>query len=162
MARRILARQPSNAARDRAERDLAESLQRQADIEYLRPHVPTHALIEDTELAGRLVHHTGELKTVVDTIRIVCANAEADLSAIVAPALHRPAEAKKVIRNLFNAPGAIRLTDAVIHLDLAPAANRNEREALAHLIEKVNTWDLTLPGDARRRPLRLRLPNSRD
>jgi transposase-like protein len=158
MARRILARHPSDAARDRAERDLAEALQRQTEIEYLRPYVPTHAPIEDTELAGRLVHHTGELKAVVDTIRIVCANAEADLAAIVAPALHRPAEAKKVIRNLFNAPGAIRLTDGAVHLDLAPAANRNERDALAYLIEEVNTWNLTLPGDVRRRPLHLRIP----
>lgn len=158
MARRILARHPSDAARERAERDLAEALQRQADIEYLRPYVPTHAPIEDTELAGRLVRHTGELKAVVDTIRIVCANAEADLAAIVAPALHRPAEAKKVIRNLCNSPGAIRLTDGAIHLDLAPAANRNEREALAYLIDEANTWNLTLPGDTRRRPLRLRLP----
>ena len=162
MARRILARQPSDALRERAERDLAESLQRQADIEYLRPHVPTHAPIEETELAGRLVHHTGELKNVVDTIRIVCANAEADLAAIVSPALHRPAEAKKVIRNLFTAPGTIRLTDAAVHLELAPAANRNEREALTYLIEEVNTWELTLPGEARRRPLRVRLPNSHD
>jgi hypothetical protein len=37
-----------------------------------------------------------------------------------------------------------------------PAGNRNEQEAIEDLFEVVNRWRLTLPGDAKRRPLRFR------
>src|SRR5690606_32341595 len=96
MARRILARVADGPTRDRANRDLKDALTQQDLLEYVRPHVPPHAPIEKTELAGKLVHHTGELKDVMDAIRIVCANIEADLAAHLAPHLHRPREAKKV------------------------------------------------------------------
>src|SRR5690606_15891448 len=74
MARRILARVADGPTRDRANRDLKDALTQQDLLEYVRPHVPPHAPIEKTELAGKLVHHTGELKDVMDAIRIVCAN----------------------------------------------------------------------------------------
>jgi hypothetical protein len=61
-------------------------------------HDDGHLLVEwgrrerraDTELADKLVHHRGELKTVVDTIRIVCTNVEADLASILSEKLQRP------------------------------------------------------------------------
>lgn len=157
LARRILARVAEGRARERAERDLADAMARQVDLEYVRPIVPTHAPVENTELAGKLVHHTGELKEAVDTIRIVCANVEADLAAMVAPALHRPREAKKVIRNLFAAPGDVRVARGAVHLRLAPAANRNERDALAQLLSAISAAKLTLPGDPAARPIRCQL-----
>src|SRR5690606_7735159 len=59
MARRILARVADGPTRDRANRDLKDALTQQDLLEYVRPHVPPHAPIEKTELAGKLVHHTG-------------------------------------------------------------------------------------------------------
>jgi len=126
----------------------------------MRPLVPKRAAVEDTELAGRLVRHSGELKAVVDTIRVVCANVEADLAAAIAPHLRRPREAKKVIANLFAAPGRVDVTPGDIRVQLAPAANRSERVALRHLLAEVSTWKLTLPGDLRRRPLCFELQHS--
>jgi hypothetical protein len=140
--------------RDRLERELVDAVRRRVEIELLRPLVPKHAALADTELAGKLVHHTGELKTVVDTIRIVCANAETDLAAALAPHLRRPAEAKKLVANLLAAPGRVTVAADAIHVRLAPAANRSERVALGRLLAEVNRWHLRLPGDRRRRRLR--------
>ena len=64
--------------RARVEAELADAIWRRVHYELQRPLVPKHAPVEDTELAGKLVRHTGELKTVVDTLRIVCANVESD------------------------------------------------------------------------------------
>jgi hypothetical protein len=139
--------------RERLERDLHDAVARRVELELLRPFVPKHARLADTDLAGKLVRHTGELKALVDVIRIVCANAEADLAAIVARRSSRPTEAKKVVANLLSAPGRVNVSSDAIRVRLAPAANRSERKALHALLEEVNTWNLTLPADARRRPL---------
>lgn len=146
--------------RERVGSDLRDAVKRRVELELLRPFLPTHAPLAETELAGKLVRHTGELKAVVDTIRIVCANAESDLAAALAPRLLRPAEAKKVIANLLAAPGRVDVTPAEIRVRLAPAANRAERAALAGLLAEVSGWNLTLPGDARSRPIRFGLQSS--
>lgn len=59
-----------------------------------RRQVTGPAPVEETELAGKLVHHTGKLKEIIDVIRIACANAESELAAIVAAHMRRPREAK--------------------------------------------------------------------
>jgi hypothetical protein len=146
--------------RERVERELEEAIARRVEIELQRPFHPPHAPLAETELAGKLVRHTGELKAVVDTIRIVCANAETDLAVALAPWLRRPREAKKVIANLLAAPGRIDVTPTEIRIRLAPAANRSERAALDHLLAEVSRWNLTLPGDARCRPIRVQLQQS--
>ncbi|MBZ0232824.1 MAG: hypothetical protein K8M05_10885 [Deltaproteobacteria bacterium] len=154
-ARRLLARLPADDPRRAAiEDDLADALRLQQEIEWLRPSVPTHAPVENTELADTLVRHTGQRKAVLDVIRIVCANAEADLAALLAPHLTRPREAKKVIANLLAAPGQVIVTEAAIRVRLAPAATRSERGAINALLEALNQRGLTLPGDRRRLPLR--------
>ena len=140
--------------RAKLETKLRDAIERRAMLEMVRPIVPTQIAVEDSELAGRLVRHTGELKAVVDTIRIVCANVEADLAAIVAPHLSKPAEAKKVVANLFAAPGRVQVSADQIRVSLAPAANRTERAAIAELLALASSWDLTLPGDLKGRPLR--------
>jgi hypothetical protein len=43
------------------------------------------------EAYRKLVRHTGKLKSPVDVIRIVCANAESELAAILAPHIGGPA-----------------------------------------------------------------------
>jgi hypothetical protein len=146
--------------RARVEADLADAICRRVHYELLRPLVPKHAPVENTELAGKLVRHTGELKIVVDTIRVVCANVEADLADLIAPYLRKPREAKKVIANVFAAPGRVDVTADEIRVRLAPAANRSERAAIRWLLTHVTAMRLTLPGDAERRPLRFELQPS--
>jgi len=154
-ARRTLARlSAEDPRREPAERELAESLQWQRDLEAIRPLIPKHAPVEETELAGKLVRHTGKLKTIVDVIRVVCANAESELAAIVAPHMRRPREAKKLIANLFAAPGKVAVTDNAVIVRLAPAANRSELDAIQHLINHLNQRNLILPSDHKRLPLR--------
>lgn len=146
--------------RERFEADLADAVHRRIHLELMRPLVPTHAPVEDTELAGKLVRHTGELKSVVDTIRVVAANIESDLADLIAAHLQRPREAKKVIANLFTAPGRVDVTPREIRVRLAAAANRSERAAIRRLLAQVSASQLTLPGDARHRPLRFELQPS--
>lgn len=154
-ARRKLARLPAgDARRDEVERELAESLQWQRDLEAIRPTIPKHAPVEETELAGKLVRHTGKLKTIVDVIRIVCANAESELAAIVAPHMNRPREAKKLVANVLVAPGKVAVTEHAIIVRLAPAANRSELDAIQRLLEHLNRRGLLLPSDHKRLPLR--------
>jgi hypothetical protein len=139
------------------EQDLAAALELQRDLEALRPQTPTHAPIEETTLAGKLVRHTAQLKRIVDVIRIVCANAESELAALIAPYMKRPREAKKVIANILAAPGRVTVTDQTIHVRLAPAANRSERKAIQHLLAAINQQALVLPSDPKRLPLRFEL-----
>jgi len=161
-ARRVIARLPAiGDRRAAAEQDLAEALERQQTIESLRPFIPTHAPVEKTELADTLVRHTGHLKTVIDVVRIVCANAESELAALIAPHSTRPREAKKVIANVFAAPGKVAVTADAIHVKLAPAANRSERHAIATLFDALNKRNLTLPGDPKRLPLRFEIQLSK-
>jgi hypothetical protein len=71
--------------------------------------LPKHAPLKETELKDKLVYHPGDYKTLIDTIRIACANAESELASVLAPALRRPGEAKKVLANIFAAPGQVRV-----------------------------------------------------
>jgi hypothetical protein len=140
-----------------AAEDLAESLARQDELEGLRPWIPTHAPVENTELAGKLVRHDGKLKMILDVIRVVCANAESDLATMLAPHMHRPREAKKLLSNLFAAPGKVAVTEHAIHVRLAPAASKSERVAIQHLFDALNQRGLILPSDHKRLPLRFDL-----
>jgi len=72
-----------------------------------RGTTPKRAPLAQTELAGKLVAHDPLYKTTLDTIRIACANAEADLAAKLAPHLPKPREAKKLLATLFAAPAVI-------------------------------------------------------
>ena len=154
---RLAATSLDEVKRGKLETKLRDAIERRVALELVRPYATQHIAVEDSELAGTLVRHTGELKAVVDTIRIVCANVEADLAAIVAPHLSKPAEAKKVVANVFAAPGRVEVAADHVRVSLAPAANRNERKAIAELLTVVSAWNLSLPGDHRRRPLRFQL-----
>jgi hypothetical protein len=143
--------------RTRAEGDLTDAIQRRVTLELARPLIPGRAPIEQTELAGKLVRHPAKLKAVVDAMRIVCANVEAELADIVALTLTRPREAKKVIANVFAAPGRVDVTTSEIRVRLSPAANRSEHAAIRQLLAEITVRKLTLPGDIRSRPLRFEL-----
>lgn len=143
--------------RARAHDELVDAVQRRVVLELARPMIPSHAPIEQTELAGKLVRHPAQLKAVVDTMRIVCANVEAELADIISPHLKRPREAKKVIANVFAAPGRVDVTVSEIRVRLCPAANRSERAAIQRLLADITARKLTLPGDSHRRPLRFEL-----
>jgi hypothetical protein len=156
-ARRGLARL-SDGAKDRArwERMLAEALADEERLEALRPSTPKHAPLAETDLAGELVYHAGDYKTVLDTLRIACANAESDLASALAPWLRKPAEAKKALANLFAAPGRVRLAGGEIRVTLLPVGRDDERKAFPVLCDALNEWNLALPGDPTRRLLRFR------
>jgi hypothetical protein len=91
---------------------------------------------------------------VIDTLRIACANVESELACLLAPRLRKPAEAKKALANLFAAPGRVRVSADAIRVVLSPAARDDERDAFAALCEAINGWELVLPDDPRRRPMR--------
>ena len=143
--------------RDRWQRQLAEAIAEQAELFALRPTVAHRARLSETELAGKLVHHLAGSKTLLDTLRIACANAESDLAYCLAPALPKPAEAKKTLANLLAAPGRIRVGASAIDISLAPAATSSEREAFGVLLDEVTHRALTLPGDPARRRLRFQV-----
>lgn len=156
-ARRLLAQLANDdVRRERIERDLREAMAVQRRLEAERPSTPKHAPLCDTELAGKLVRHDGRAKAVLDTVRIACANVEADLAAALAPHLPRPEEAKKTLANLFAAPGRVRVGIRTIAVDLAPAGTALERDAFRELLAALNRQKLSLPGDQRRRRLRFR------
>ena len=140
--------------REPFERQLEEARQHQADLEAQRPSMPTHAPLEETELAGELVYHSLEYKHVLDTLRIACANAESELAALLGPHLPKPCEAKRVLQNLFTAPGHVQLNGRSITVTLLPAADSAETEAIHRLLCAVSQRKLTLPGDHSGRVLR--------
>ena len=157
-ARRQLAKLPKTSPkRKHLTRELNATLEEIRHLEALLPSIPSHAAVKDTELADTLVHHPSEYKLTVDTIRIACANAEAELATTLAEHLRRPDEAKKTLANLLAAPGHAHVTTDAIHVTLIPPGTHGELRALDKLLEAVNQWGLVLPGDPKRRPLRFRV-----
>ena len=142
-----------DARRGKLEAELADVLADQEHLIALRPRTPVRAAIDDTELAGKLVRHVGLTKTAFDTIRVACANAEADLAYELAPHLRKPGEAKRLLATLFAAPGSVKVAKRQVDVVLQPAGTRSEREAFSVLCDTVNTWNLTLPGDGTERQL---------
>ena len=158
-ARRELARLASDdRRRARWKEEIAEATRQQKEIEALRPSVPKHARLAETELAGKLVQHDGHYKATLDTIRIACANGEADLATELAPLLPRPREAKRVLQNLFSAPGRVRVGTRTIAIDVSPAGTKRELAAIRELLARLSRRGLTLPGDPRGRRLHFRSP----
>ena len=157
-ARRKLAALPADHKRRPAfEQQLDEALALQAQLMEQRPHTPKHVTVEDSELAAPLVKHNSHYKTVLDTIRIACANAESQLASLLASELSRPAEAKKTLANLLAAPGDVRVREHAIHVTLRPAATPSERLAFNVMLSELDRHKLTLPGDSGRRPLHFRV-----
>ncbi|MBI4509072.1 MAG: hypothetical protein HY698_05525 [Deltaproteobacteria bacterium] len=154
-ARRQLARLKKRApGRAIVEKDLAEALALQEKLVALRPSVPTHVPLMETDLAGKLVYHPGRYKTTMDTIRIACANAESDFASRLAPYLPVSAEAKKAIGNLFASPGEVRVGKSAITVRLASAGTGPELAAFGTFLREVNAMALMLPGDQHRRRLK--------
>jgi len=156
LLRRLERLDDDDPRRERLEQQLAEVREQQADLEAQRPSIPKHAPLDETELAGELVFHTPEYKHVLDTIRIACANAESELATQLAPHLPKPREAKRVLQNLFAAPGHVRVNGRTITVTLLPAALAAEIPAIDHLLETINRRGLRLPGDHSGRVLRFR------
>ena len=148
----------ANSKRAPWETLLKEARAAQAELLALRPSVKKKAPLEETELKDKLVWHETEYKMTLDTIRIACANVEADLAFDLAPWLTRGREVKKVLANVFAAPGRVRVGDRTITVDLQPAGTTSELEAIRNWLTEVNARNLTLPGDPERRPLRFRSP----
>jgi hypothetical protein len=141
----------------RLQQELERARDEQRQLEALRPKVPTHAPVRETELAGKLVKHERPYKLLIDTLRVAAANAESELAARLAPHLPRGAEAKKTLANLFRAPGTVRLRRDSVVVILAPAATSRERAAFEHLLAQLNALPLRLPGDQTSRRLRFEL-----
>lgn len=157
-ARSELARLTSeHPRRAKVEDELRQALAEQKRLEELRPSTPVRALLSETELAGKLVHHELEYKLALDSVRIACANAESELATLLAPLLPRAAEAKKMLANLFAAPGRVSVGERVIAVTLRPAANKRDTEALTTFLAHVNARMLTLPGDQKARRLRFKI-----
>jgi hypothetical protein len=158
-ARRQLARlDRDDPKRARAEADLAAALADQDELEAQRPHVPERQTLAQTELADALVYHVGDPKLVVDAVRVACANAEADLAALLAPYMKRPREAKKLLATVLAAPGHVTVGIDAVTMSLQCPGTPAERHAVAALLEAVTAARLSLPGD--RRPLVFRSQES--
>jgi hypothetical protein len=135
------------------ESKLEEQLRLQAELMSQRPSLPKYAPVEETELSGELTYHEPHYKTVLDTIRIACLNAEAELAGELSEHMKKPAEAKKLLANIFAAPGDLRVGKKSVTLHLKFAARADERRAVAELFKIINKRNLTLPGDPKSRPL---------
>jgi hypothetical protein len=154
--RELAALAPGDPRRARVDEELADAVAEQERLLALRPTTPMKAPLAQTELAEKLVKHASNYKTAIDTIRIACANAEADLAGELAPFLARPAEAKRALRNLLSAPGHVRLGKRTISVTLLPAGNPDELRAFDRLLLVLSRAKLTLPGDPLGRRLRFR------
>jgi|TARA_B100001964_G_C14231958_1_gene600478 hypothetical protein len=141
----------------RLEQDAADARHLQEKLEALRPETPNRAPVRDTPLADSLKRHPRDYKMLVDTLRIVLANAESELATRLAPHLARPDQAKKTLANLLAAPGHVRLGKRHVVVSLEPVGTVPERKAFEQLLGQVNDLQLTLPGDHSGRSLRFKL-----
>ena len=158
--RRLAALDEDDPKRVTYEEDLEHARDLQRELEAMRPEVPTHAPVAETELAGELVRHPGRYKLVIDTLRVALANVESDLAAWLGSELPNPTEAKKTLAKLFEASGNVRPNGRTITVTLEPAGTRAELRAFASLMSRLNVLDLQLPGDPSGRALRFKLHNN--
>lgn len=148
----------SDEARQEFERALACNRENQQKLVALRPSVPTRIALGDSELAGKLVHHTQRHKGVLDTLRIALANAESELAATLAPFLRRPQEAKRLLRTVFAAPGTFRVRSRAVTVTLDPAATPGERRALDQAFRALDQQgSLRVPDASGALPIRFRV-----
>ena len=154
--RRLALLAPDTPGRGAHERDLELARATQAKLVALRADTPTHAPLNETDLADKLVSHGPDFKLLVDAVRAACYNAESDLAARLAPHMKCPDEAKKLLANVFASPGEVRVYATGITVALDCAANRAERTAIAALLSEITDAKLTLPGDPDQRPLTFR------
>jgi hypothetical protein len=154
---RLAKQAPVTPQRVQLEREVAEIAEVVALVRAALRRTPRHIVIEQTDLHGKLVHHQREYKLLVDTLRIAGMNAEDRLAQILRPHLCTEPEAKRVIQNVFKAPGNIHVTASRITVTLDPSANRAELRAIGSLLEEVNRAGLRHPADPQRRLLRFRL-----
>lgn len=138
------------------EAELERTVRDLEEFEAARPAFPKHAPLAETPLAGKLVRHRGEYKMWIDSVRIACANAEAELAGMLGPLMPRPAEAKKTLANVFSAPGDVGVSPRRISVTLRPAGTAAERKAMTAFLRGVSAMRLSLPGDEQRRPLTFR------
>jgi hypothetical protein len=148
---------PGHPDRPTLKRALAENRAGQRDVLKARRKTRKKVPIEETDLQGELKQHTREYKLLVDTFRCVAQYAEAELATILAPNMLMPAEAKRLLQNVFAAPGDIRVSKTAITVTIAPAANRSERAALNAFFTDFNRRRLSHPGDPLSRPVCFRL-----
>lgn len=140
--------------RERIQKDLDRARRDQLELQELRPKVPTHAPVKDTELFGELVRHKQCYKHTIDAVRIGLANAESELAARLGPMLPRPAEAKRTLDNLLCAPGTVISDRDSITITLSPAGTTTERRAFQQFLAELSELPLALPGDPGQRRLR--------
>jgi hypothetical protein len=155
--RRLQTMDPSDPKRPRVERDLDRARRQQQEFLEIRPLVPRHAPVKETELSGVLMRHKQSYKHTVDAIRIALSNAEAELAARLAPLLPRPAEAKRTLANLLSAPGTVVEGLDTIAITLAPAGTSSEQRAFQQFLGQLNELPLSLPGDPGHRQLRFQV-----
>jgi hypothetical protein len=155
--RRLHAMDPNDPKRERVERDLDRARRQQQEFLEIRPLVPKHAPVKETELSGVLMRHRQRYKHTVDAIRIALSNAEAELAARLAPLLPRPAEAKRTLGNLLEAPGTVVEGLDTIEITLAPAGTSSEQRSFQRFLDQINELPLSLPGDAGYRRLRFQV-----
>jgi hypothetical protein len=148
---------PGHPDRPEVKRALADNRAGQRKVIEARRGMLRKVPIEQTELKGKLKQHTREYKVLIDTLRCVAQNAEAELAESLAPHLKLPGEAKRLLQNVFAAPGDIRVSGSAITVSLDPAANRPERAALEAFFVALNRRGLSHPGDPLSRPVRFRL-----
>jgi hypothetical protein len=150
-----------DSKRTRLEAEVARQRDLQKQFIAQRPTSPVRAPLEETELADKLVHHQLNYKLMLDTLRILLANAESELAAKLGPHLVRPAEAKKTLANLLVAPGTVSLTKRRVTITLEPAGTPREYQAFEQLALHLNELPLSLPGDPSQRRLQVRIQQHR-
>ncbi len=79
------------------------------------------------------------------------------LAVLVGALLRKPAEAKRVVLNVFVAPGDVVVSPVNVTVKLAPAGTRTELDAIAAMLDDVNARRLSLPGDHAGRRVRFQL-----
>jgi hypothetical protein len=144
--------------RERIQSDLDRARRVQQELLELRPKVPKHAPVKDTELFGELVQHKQCYKHTVDAIRVGLANAESELAARLGPMLTRPAEAKRTLDNLLCAPGTVIANRDTITITLSPAGTTSEQQAFQRFLAELSELPLALPGDPGQRRLKFQTP----
>ena len=148
---------PGHPDRRELKQALATNIAGQKEVRTARRGVPKKIPIEQTKLHGELKQHKREYKLLIDTLRCAAQYAEAELAADLAPKMAIVGEAKRLLQNVFSAPGDIRVSTDAITVSLAPAGNRSERAALAAFFSRFNRRGLCHPGDPHARPVRFRL-----
>jgi transposase len=119
-----------------------------SEVKQLQSQTPKHLPWDDLPEAAQFQQLAPSRKRLLDTVKMIAYRAETAMVGILRENLSRADDGRSLIQELFRQDADIKLDEAHQRLEVHvhPFANPRSNRAVAHLLEHLNTAEMTCPG----------------